>query len=211
MYCAHRPAGSVSLFFILSFLLVLFLWKSMVDYLFRNMLRSHLSQSNFWQFFFFTFFLKRAESHFVGLKVFRCYSFFYTSSFWFPEVLPTCAMRGRWFFPLFLAGLFDAWEGRGFSSIPCASSFFCLFLLNCLNILLTMLTRLGGSRAFWQSLRIPAQLSSSILWHGLFPFLSSFLISFWASPFFFLMLFGLQTSWAYHFFSFFVAPLLLFL
>ena len=104
MYCAHRPAGLVSLFFILSFLLVLFLWKSMVDYLFRNMLRSRLSRSNFWQFFFFIFFLKRAESHFANLKVFRCYSLFYTSSFWFPEALPTCAMRDRWFFPFFLLG-----------------------------------------------------------------------------------------------------------
>ena len=76
MYCAHRSAGSVSLFFILFFLLVLFLWKFMDDYLFRNMLRSHLSRSNFWQLFFFIFFLKRAESHFASLKVFRCYSLF---------------------------------------------------------------------------------------------------------------------------------------
>ena len=104
MYCAHRSAGFVSLFFILSFLLVLFLWKSMADYLFRNMLRSRLSRSHFWQFFFFIFFLRRAESHSAGLKVFRCYSLFYTSSFWFPEALPTCAMRGRWFFLLFLLG-----------------------------------------------------------------------------------------------------------
>ena len=52
----------------------------------------------------YLFFLDGAESHSAGLKVFRCYSIFYTSSFWFPEVLPTCAMRGRWFFPLFLLG-----------------------------------------------------------------------------------------------------------
>ena len=101
MYCAHRPVGLVSLFFILSFLLVLFLWKSMADYLFRNMLRSCSSRSNFWPSFFFIFFLKRAESHSAGLKVFRCYSLFYTSSFWFPEVLPTCAVRSRWVFLFF--------------------------------------------------------------------------------------------------------------
>ena len=82
MYCAHRPVDSVSLFFIISFLLVLFLWKSITDYLFRNMLRSRSSRSNFWQSFFFIFFLKQAESHSVGLKVFCCYSLFYTSSFY---------------------------------------------------------------------------------------------------------------------------------
>ena len=46
----------------------------MADYLFRSMLRSHSSRSSFWLSFFFIFFLKWAESHFVGLKVFRCYS-----------------------------------------------------------------------------------------------------------------------------------------
>ena len=146
MYCAHRSAGSVSLFFILSFLLVLFLWKSMVDYLFRNMLRLRLSRSNFWQFFFFIFFLKRAESHSADLKVFRCYSLFYTSSFWFPEALPTCAMRGRWFFPLFLLGHLALEK-------DVASPLFLVFLFrhflsNCLNLLLTVLTRLGGSEPF---------------------------------------------------------------
>ena len=146
MYCAHRPVDSVSLFFILSFLLVLFLWKSMVDYIFRNMLRSRPSWSNFWSSFFFIFFLKRAESHSAGLKVFCCYSIFYTSLFWFPEVLPTCAMRSRWFLPLFLAGSFDTWEGRDLSSISCVS--FCLFLLNCLNLFLTVLTRLRDFESF---------------------------------------------------------------
>ena len=155
MYCAHHPVDSVSLFFILSFLLVLFLWKSMADYLFWNMLRSRSSWSNFWPSFFFIFFLKRAESHSAGLKVFCCYSLFYTSSFWFPEVLPTCAMRGRWFFPFFLVGSFDAWEGRGLSSVSYVS--FCIFLLNCLNLFLTVLTCLGDPEPFWQSLRISAQ------------------------------------------------------
>ena len=101
MCCAHRPKGSVSLFFILSFLLVLFLWKSMADYLFQSMLRSCSSGSSFWPSFFFIFFLKWAESHSADLKVFRCYSLFYTSSFWFPEVLPTCDMRSHWVFLFF--------------------------------------------------------------------------------------------------------------
>ena len=106
--CAHRPEDSVSLFFILSFLLVLFICKFMAVYLFRSTLRSRSSRSSFSSSFFFIVFLKWAESHSASLKVFRCYAHFYTSSFWFPEVPPTCAMRSRSkFFSSFLAGLFD--------------------------------------------------------------------------------------------------------
>ena len=39
-----------------------------------------------------------AESHFANLKVTCCHSFFHISLYWFPETLPTCAMRGRWVF-----------------------------------------------------------------------------------------------------------------
>ena len=57
-----------SLFFILFFLLVLFLRKSMADYLFRSALMSRSSRFSFWPSFFFIFFLKWAESHSTGLK-----------------------------------------------------------------------------------------------------------------------------------------------
>ena len=70
-------------------------------------------------------------------------------------------MRGRWFFPLFLVGSFDAWEGHGLSSVFCVS--FCLFLLNCLNLFLTVLTRLGDTEPFgslWGS-RLSCLLQSS--------------------------------------------------
>ena len=90
--CAHRPEGLVSLFFILSFLLVLFLWKSMADYLFRSMLRSRSSWSSFWPSFFFIFFLKWAESYSAGLKVFRCYSPF----LYFFILVPRGATRLRY-------------------------------------------------------------------------------------------------------------------
>ena len=179
----------------------------MADYLFRNMLRSRLSRSNFWQFFSFIFFLKRAESHSAGLKVFYCYSLFYTSSFWFPEALPTCTMRGRWFFPLFLLGRL-ALE-KDMASPLFLVFLFCLFLSNCLNLLLTVLTRLGGSRAFWQSLRIPAQLSSSILWHGLFSFSFFFSHKLLGFPFFLLDAFWASNFLGLPFLLLFRGPLAL--
>ena len=115
----------------------------MANYLFLDMLRSRLSQSHFWQFFFFTFFLRRAESHSAGLKVVRCYSLLYTSPFWFPKALPTCAMRGRWFFLLFLLGHLVLVASPLFLVF-----LFCLFLLNCLNLSLIVFIRLGGSKPF---------------------------------------------------------------
>ena len=95
-----------SLFFILFFLLVLFLRKSMADYLFRSALMSRSSRFSFWPSFFFIFFLKWAESHSAGLNVLCCFSLFYTPSFWFPEVPPTCTMRSHSRFSSFLAGSF---------------------------------------------------------------------------------------------------------
>ena len=156
----------------------------MADYLFRNMLRSRLSRSNFWQFFFFIFFLRRVESHSADLKVFCCYSLFYTSSFWFPEALPTCAIRGRWFFPLFLLGRLTL--EKDVASPLFFVFLFCPFLLNYLNLLLTVLTRLGGSEPFGGLWGSRLSFSSSILWHGLL-FLFFLLFS-WASglPFFLL-------------------------
>ena len=201
MCCAYRPEGSVSLFFILSFLLVLFLWKFMADYLFRSMLRSRSSRSIFWLPFFFIFFLKWAESHSAGLKVFRCYSHFYTSSFWFPEMLPICAMRSRWVFLFFfLLGHLTLEKDVPF---PLFLVFFFDFFFWTILILSWLYLHVWG---------IPSNLTVSedpgsafffnLLTWASFLFLSSFLIIFWACPFFFLMLFGLQASWAYHFFSF---------
>ena len=112
----------------------------MADYLFQSMLRSCSSGSSFWPSFFFIFFLKWAESHSADLKVFRCYSLFYTSSFWFPEVLPTCDMRSHWVFlfffllghltlekdvpsPLFLVFLFVFFFYTVFSN--CSLCFYC--------------------------------------------------------------------------------------
>ena len=117
------------------------------------MLRSRLSRSHFWQLFFFIFFLRRAKSHFSGFKVFHCYSLFYTSSFWFPEALPTCTMKGRWFFPLFLLGRL-ALERDVASSLFLVFLFFVLSFRSVLIFLLTVLTRLGGSEPFgglWES------------------------------------------------------------
>ena len=109
------------------------------------MLRSYLSRSHFWH-FFFIFFLRQAESHSAGLKVFRCYSLFYTSLFWFPKALPTCVMKGHWFFPLFLLGRL-ALE-KDMASPLFLVFLFCPFLLKCLNLLLTVLICLGGSEPF---------------------------------------------------------------
>ena len=129
-----------SLFFILSFLLVLFLWKSMADYLFRSALRSRSSRFSFWPSFFFILFLKWAESHSANLKVLCYYSLFYTSSFWFPEVPPTCAMRSHSRFSSFLAGSFGTWEG---CAHPLFHVFFWLFPLSNLNPFLTVLHASG--------------------------------------------------------------------
>ena len=159
---AHRPEGLVSLFFILSFFLVLFLWKSMAGYLFWSTLRSRSSRSSFWPSFFFIFFLKWAESHSTGLKVLRYYSPFYTFSSWFLEVPPTCTMRSRWVFSSFLVGSFDIWEGHAHPLFLMFSFLFGFFLFWVVLILPRLCYTPRGSRAFWQFLRIPAQLFSSI-------------------------------------------------
>ena len=191
--CAHRPEGSVSLFFILSFLLVLFLWKSMVDYLFRSTLRSRSSRSSFWPSFFFIFFLKWAKSHFADLKVFRCYSPF----LYFFILVPQGATHLHYekslqVFLLFLTGSFDTWEGR-------AHLLFLVFLFGFFFWAVLILSWL-----YLHALGIPSLLAVSedtgltfffnlLIWAS-FLFLSS------------LCFFGLQAFWAYHFFSFFVAP-----
>ena len=103
--------------------LVLILWKSMTDYLFRNMLRSHLSRSHFWQLFFFIFF-----SQMGGIKFCRFESLPLLFPFlYFFMLVPRGASHMRHERSLilssFLAGSFGAWEGRGFPSISCVSSF----------------------------------------------------------------------------------------
>ena len=50
---------------------------------------------SFWPSFLFVFFLKWAESHSTGSKVFCCYFSFYSPLFWFPEVPFICTVKGH--------------------------------------------------------------------------------------------------------------------
>ena len=67
-------------------------------------LMSRSSWFSFWPSFLFIFFLKWAESHPAGLKVFCCYSPFYSPLFWFPEYCPLALWEVTPGFLLFLAG-----------------------------------------------------------------------------------------------------------
>ena len=94
-----------SLFFVLSFFLAsiplkVYVWLPISGYAEVT----PFSIPPFGSFSFLPFFSNRAKSHSADLKVVRCHFFFRTSLFWFLEALPTCAMRGRWFFLLFLLG-----------------------------------------------------------------------------------------------------------
>ena len=109
----------------------------MAGYLLRDVLRYTLLGLTVWQ-FPFALFPIWAESHSADLKVACCHSPFCISLFWFPETLPTCAMRGRWLFLLFLLGLLVLVASTLFLIF-----FSCPFLLSCLNLLLTV--RLEGS------------------------------------------------------------------
>ena len=187
--CAHRPEGSVSLFFILSFLLVLFLWKSMADYLFRSMLRSRSSWSSFWPSFFFIFFLKWAESYSTGLKVFRCYSPF----LYFFILVPRGATRLRYekslqvFLLFFLLGHLILEKDVSILCFLC--SFLILFLLSYLNPVLTIFTRLGDPEPFGnlRGSRLSFLLQSSDL--GFFSFSFFFSHKLLGLPFFLLDVF----------------------
>ena len=101
-----------SLFFILSFLLVLFLWKSMADYLFRSALRSRSSQFSFCRPSSLSFFSNGRNPTLLVRKSFAATPFFIPPSFWFPEVPSTCTMRSHSRFSSFLARSFGTWEGR---------------------------------------------------------------------------------------------------
>ena len=181
----------------------------MTDYLFRNMLRSCLSRSHFWQFFFFIFFLRQAESHFAGLKVFCCYSLFILLHSGSPRRFPLAPWEVA---DSFLFSCWVVWRLRRMWLLLCfLCFFFCPFLSNCLNLLLTVLTRLGGSEPFgglWGS-RLSFLLQSSDM--GFFSFSFFFSHKLLGFPFSFLMLLlgfkplGLISS------LFFVAPLRLFL
>ena len=182
----------------------MFLWKSMTDYLFRSTLKSRSSWSSFWPSFFFIFFLKWVESHSVDLKIFRYYSLFYTSSFWFPEVHPLALWEVAPSFFFFSCWVIWYLRKTCPSSVSCVS--FWLFLLSYLNPFLTVLHASGIS-----SLLAISEDPSSAFFFNLLIW-ASFLFSFFFShklpglPFFLLYVFGLQAFWAYHFFSFLQAP-----
>ena len=112
----------------------------MAGYLLRDVLRYALLNLTVWQFSLFALFPIWAESHSTDLKVACCHSPFRISPFWFPETLPTCAMRGRWLFLLFLLGLLALMTSTLFLIF-----FSCPFLSSCLNLPLTVLMRLEGS------------------------------------------------------------------
>ena len=112
----------------------------MTSYLLRDMLRYAILDLTVWQFSLFVLFPIWAEFHSADLKVACCHSSFRTSPFWFPEMLPTCAMRGPWLFLLFLPGLLVLVAFTLFLIF-----FSCPFLSNYLNLPLTVLMRLEGS------------------------------------------------------------------
>ena len=157
----------------------------MADYLFRNMLRSRLSRSHFWQFFFFIFFLRWAESHSAGLKVFRCYSLFILLHSGSPRRFLLAPWEVADFF------LFSCWIvwrlRRTWHLLYFLVFLFCPFLSSCPNLLLTVLTRLGGSKPFgglWGS-RLSFLQSSDMDFFSFSFFFSHKLLGF---PFSFLML-----------------------
>ena len=130
------------------------------------------------------------------------HSLFYTSSFWFPEVPPICAMRSRWVFLLFLLGHLILEKDVPILCFLCSLYFLAFFLLSCLNPSLTVLhaSRIPSFFAVSEDAN-SAFFFNLLIWTS-FLFLPSFLINFRACPFFFFMFFGLQAFWAYHFFPF---------
>ena len=185
----------------------------MADYLFRNALRSRSSRFSFWPSFFFIFFLKWAESHSAGLKVLCCYSFFIPLRSGSSRYCPLALWEVT---PGFLLFLLDHLVPEKDVPILCFLCSFGFFLWAVL-ILSWLYYMPRGSRAFWQSLRIPTQLSfhagnSSIFWSGLlfFFFLSSFLINFRACLFF-LYVFWASSLLGLPLLLFFHGPLCLFL
>ena len=130
------------LFFILSFLFVLFLRKFMADYLFRSVLRLRSSQFSFSPSFFFIFFLKWVESHSASLKVFCCYSFFFFIPLHFgsPRYHPLTLWEVT---PGFLLFLLDHLVPEKDMLILYFLVFFWLFPLSYLNPFLTVLHASG--------------------------------------------------------------------
>ena len=116
----------------------------MANYLFQNALRSRSSRFSFWPSFCFIFFLKWVESHSADLKVFCYYSPFYTSSFWFPEVPPTCAMRSRSKF-FFFFSCWIIWHLRRTCPPSVSCVLFGFFPLSYLNPFLIVLHTSGIS------------------------------------------------------------------
>ena len=105
---------------------------------------------------------------------------------------------------LFLAGSLDTWEGHALSSVSCVP--FCLFLLNCLNLFLTVFTRLGDPEPFgnlWGS-QLSFLLQSSDM--GFFSFSFFFSHKLLGLPFFFLMFFWASSLLGLPFLLFSVAP-----
>ena len=100
----------------------------MASHLLRDVLRYALLNINVWQFSPFALFPIWTESQSAVLKVTYCHSIFRNSLFWFPEMLPTCTMRGRWLFPLSLLGLLALVTSALFLIF-----FSCPFLSNGLN------------------------------------------------------------------------------
>ena len=114
-FCAHRPEGWA--FPCFSFFLPFNAVSSKAhDWLFYSEVRLFLmSRSlwfNFWPSFLFVIFPEWAESNSAGSKVFYCYYFFYSSLFWFPEVLFLCIVRGYSRLSPFSCWISGTWKGR---------------------------------------------------------------------------------------------------